>query len=65
MTTNNDTRYAFEFRSGSYFVSVDRPTGGTRDEALTFNSRDHADWWFNKFAPWVWVNGGMIVEVSR
>jgi hypothetical protein len=26
-------RYALEFRSGSYFVTVDRETGGTRSEA--------------------------------
>src|ERR1051325_1971002 len=47
------TRYALEFRSGSYFVNVDRSTGGALHEAATFITEDNATWWFNKFAPWV------------
>ncbi|HEY6117455.1 MAG TPA: hypothetical protein VI172_15995 [Candidatus Dormibacteraeota bacterium] len=58
------TRYALEFRSGSYFVNVDRSTGGALHEAATFITEDNATWWFNKFAPWVWQNGGMLVSVE-
>jgi hypothetical protein len=57
-------RYALEFRSGSYFVNVDRPNGGTKEEALTFNTESWAKQWFDKFVPWVWANGGMIVPLA-
>lgn len=53
-------RYALEFRSGNYF-SVDH--AGSLDQALTFNSEHHARVWFDRFAPWVWCNGGMIVPM--
>jgi hypothetical protein len=62
MTTE---RFALEFRSGNFFINVDRPTGGPKEEALTFNSEKHARWWFDKFAPWVWQNGGMIVPMKE
>lgn len=53
-------RIALEFRSGTYFVNVDRLNGGAAQEALTWANRDHASWWLNKFAPWVWQNGTLV-----
>ena len=58
------SRVALEFRSGSYFVSVDRETGGTREEAMTWSTEDWAHSWLKNYAPWVWENGGMLVEVE-
>lgn len=58
------TRFALQFRSGSYFIDVDHPTGGKREDALTFITEDLATWWFNKFAPWAWENGGLLVPVE-
>lgn len=56
-------RFALQFPSGNYFVSVDRGADGSLPEALTFNSEKHARWWFDKFAPTVWSSGGSIVPV--
>lgn len=58
------TRFALKFRSGSFFIDVDHPTGGERQDALTFINEAHARWWFGKFAPWVWQNGGMLVPME-
>ena len=58
-------RTALEFRSGTYFVNVDRPNGGTAHEALTWITPELARWWLDKFAPWVWANGGMLVDAPE
>lgn len=57
------TRYAVEFRSGSY-LGISANTSGPLSRARLFDSADQAAHWCDRFASWVWVDGGMIVAVK-
>jgi hypothetical protein len=59
-----DTWYVIEFRSGSFFRSLEDDHGVSREEARRFESHAEATDFANRH-PWIWFNGGMIVEVSR
>ncbi len=51
-------------RNGSFFVDINRETGGTLDEALRFNSERLATTWVNYFAPLLWLHGYTVCTVS-
>jgi hypothetical protein len=64
--TARSDRYAIEFRSGTYFVNVDRPNGGTRDEALRFENRGAAEAYMRlSWLTWIAANGGMVVDLGE
>jgi hypothetical protein len=58
-------RYAIEFRSGTYFVNADRASGGSKDEALRFESRGAAEVHMRlSWLTWIAANGGMVVDLG-
>lgn len=57
------TEYVIEFRSGSYFVDLDAPRGGTLAYAFRWPSEESARAFADQH-EWIWFNGGMIVPVT-
>jgi hypothetical protein len=49
--------YAIEFRKGSYF------RGDTAGQAMRFNQAKYAEQYIDAKAGWVWLHGGMVVEL--
>lgn len=57
------TQCIIEFRNGSYFQDSTATNGGAKETAQRFNSKDSAER-FMEANPWIYANGGMVVEVQ-
>lgn len=51
-----------EFRSGSYFVDLDSPRGGTLTYAFRWPTEQAAEDFMSQH-EWILYNGGMVVPV--
>lgn len=62
-TDTGKTQYIIEFRNGSYFQDISATNGGAKETAQRFNSRESTER-FMDVHPWIYANGGMVVEVQ-
>lgn len=56
------TEYIIEFRSGTYFQSLEADRGGPRESAKRFVTKNDGERFMHEH-EWILINGGMLVPV--